>query len=183
MGVSCILKSATDEQLRLLQRDPRLVQAFFDGEAEPEPASFWQRLFRRSGAIPPAILEQADSMETDLDTAWHGLHFLFTGTAEAGDLPAAFLFKGGREVGQAGQRAISAAEAREIKEHVHSLSEEDLRARFDPDRMTELDIYPKEIWKRDPDESFGYLLANFEVLQAFSRDVVDENQGFVVWIE
>lgn len=183
MGVGCILKSAREEQLLLLRRDPRLVEVFFDGEAEPAPPSFWNRLFRRSAAIPAAMLEQTDCMETDLDKAWHGLHFLFTGTAEEGDLPAAFLLKGGSEVGSSGQRAISAAEARGIKDFVHSLSEEALRVRFEPDRMTELDIYPKEIWAGDPEEALGYLLANYEVLRAFTRDVVDENQGFVVWIE
>jgi hypothetical protein len=77
---------------------------------------------------------------------------------------------------------VPVADARRFKELSHSLSENDLHNRFDADRMTYLSIYPEEIWERDPDEPFDYLLQSFEVLWAFTRDVVDENQGYVVWI-
>ena len=38
--------------------------------------------------------------ELDVDKAWHGLHFLFTGTAEGGDEPACFLTEGGSILGE-----------------------------------------------------------------------------------
>jgi hypothetical protein len=96
MGVTCVFKSASDEQLLLLRRDPGLVSFFFGDEDEPAPASFWERLFKRRRAVPAAILEQADC---------------------------------------------------------------------------------------NPEESLDYLLEHFGVLWAFTRDVVDENQGFLIWIE
>lgn len=34
-----------------------------------------------------------------MDKAWHGIHYLLTGTAWEGDPPLNFLVTGGREVG------------------------------------------------------------------------------------
>ena len=118
-------------------------------------------------------------MTADLDRAWHGLHFLFTGTADKGDLPAAFLYYGGEEIGPAGARLITAPEARRIKDFVHSLSEDDLRERFAPARMDELEIDPEGVWVRDGEAGFTSLLEGFATLWAFTRDVVDARQGFV----
>jgi hypothetical protein len=182
MGVTCAFKSASDEQLALLRREPKWLDLFFEPEDEPPPASWWSRLLRRPAAPPEALLAQTECMATDLDKAWHGLHFLFTGTAEGGDLPAAFLYLGGEEIGPFGARLVSAAEARRIKDFVHSLSEDELRSRFDPARMDELKIYPEGIWRRDGDDGLDYLLGNFETLSAFLRDVTDEGQGFVMEI-
>lgn len=181
MGVTCALKSASDEQLALLRREPKWLHLFFAPEDEPPPAPGRSRLLRRPIAPPAALLEQAECMATDLDRAWHGLHFLFTGRAEGGDLPAAFLYLGGEEVGPSGARLVSAAEARRIKDFFHSLSEEALRARFDPEVMDRLQIYPGS-WAQDSEQELDYLLANFEILWAFLRDVTDEGQGFVLEI-
>lgn len=182
MGITCTLKSANEEQLLILRRNPKLVPVFFGDESWEEPASFWRRLFRGRTAIPANLLEQADCMEIELEKSWHGLHFLFTGTAEGGDLPAAFLLKGGDGLGSSGNRVVSAADARRFKDFVHSLSEDELRSRFDPERMTQLRIYPEEIWRTEQDEAFDYLLEYFEILWAFTRDVVDENLGYVLRI-
>lgn len=48
------------------------------------------------------FLYESDGSSDDeeyLDKAWHGLHFLFTGTAWEGDPPLNFLVSGGREIG------------------------------------------------------------------------------------
>ncbi|HEX4960781.1 MAG TPA: YfbM family protein [Thermoanaerobaculia bacterium] len=171
MGTRCYLKSASEEQLSILRGEPNLIYAFFGDEAE-----------EGDPPVPEGFLEQTGGMETDLDKTWHGLHFLFTGTDEEGDLPAAFLFKGGTELEPFGARAVSFPDARQYKEFLYSLSEDELRSRFDPDRMTELDLYPDHIWKRNPADTLSYLLEYFEVLRTFTRDVVAEGLGLVIWI-
>ena len=37
--------------------------------------------------------------ELDLDKAWHGIHFLLTGSAWEGEEPLCYLLAGGQEVG------------------------------------------------------------------------------------
>jgi hypothetical protein len=34
----------------------------------------------------------------DIDKGWHGLHFLFTGTADGGEERACYLVRGGEEI-------------------------------------------------------------------------------------
>lgn len=41
----------------------------------------------------------AGHQSVDIDKAWHALHFLFTGTAWEGEMPASFLLVGGAPVG------------------------------------------------------------------------------------
>src|SRR5262245_61651019 len=44
------------------------------------------------------FLEENDG-GMDLDKAWHGIHFLLTGSAWDGEEPLCFLVKGGEEIG------------------------------------------------------------------------------------
>lgn len=120
-------------------------------------------------------------MEISLEKSWHGLHFLFTGTAWEGEIPAASLVKGGREL-EGAARVHSPEEAVAFRDFVHGLSEDELRDRFDPDAMTRLDIYPTVIWQRDGMEALDELIGSYHFLWAFLRDVVDEGHGFVIEI-
>ena len=108
----------------------------------------------------------------DVDKAWHGLHFLLTGTAWEGDPPLNFIL-GGEEIGEEDvgygpARGITNAELREVAAALEPITGDTLRARFDPAKMTALDIYP-DIWKRPPeeDDTVGYLLEYFELLKPF----------------
>ena len=53
-----------------------------------------------SGSAPASrALAEPNAHQLDLDKAWHGLHFLFTGTAWEGTEPANFLLSGGIDLG------------------------------------------------------------------------------------
>ncbi len=52
------------------------------------------------------LLEEDDSLdeddheaEADLDKAWHGIHYLLTGTAWKGEPPLCYLVRGGQTIG------------------------------------------------------------------------------------
>lgn len=93
-----------------------------------------------SQAVAPALpAPQGD--ELYLDKAWHGLHYLLTGGEEVGDLPA----------GPA--RLLSPTQTREFHEAVIAFTPEDLRRRFDAERMQALGVYPNN-WK-NPVNSIG----------------------------
>lgn len=73
MSMVAVLRPASDEQL--------------------------EELFARPEAIEE-LLDEPSSEEVDIDKAWHGLHYLLTGTAWEGAPPLNFLAAGGREVGE-----------------------------------------------------------------------------------
>jgi hypothetical protein len=164
------LRSATDRQLKTLLAAPERIHDFLEDE---------DTLDDGAGAA---------FLELDIDKAWHGLHFLFTGTESGGEPPLDFLVSGGQEVGEEDvgygpARAFTSAEVKQIALALEALSSEALRARFAPARMQELDIYPR-IWDRPPeeDDTLGYLLSYFEELRAFTLRLAAGGQGMLVWL-
>jgi uncharacterized protein DUF1877 len=179
MGVTCILSSANPAQVRLLTANPRLVEPFLDaGETKYSP-TWMQRLLGR--AVPAEVLAVDDSMRTDLDKAWHGIHFLLTGKAEEAPLPAGMLFSGGRALAGS-SHLLDPSQVADCHRYLSALPDEQIARAYDPDRMDELDIYPN-IWRRDGNEALDYLLANLQTLRAVLRDCVDEGHGLVITIE
>ncbi|HSP15842.1 MAG TPA: YfbM family protein [Thermoanaerobaculia bacterium] len=187
MGVYLTIRSATVEQIAALDAKPELLPAFFDAigfeDVIPRP-TLWQLLTGKRASIPEALLDQSNCMEIGLEKTWHALHFLFTGTAEGGDPPACFLMSGGLglSTGDTEAHALSPLQVEAFRRFVHGISEEQLRARYDPKRMTELHIYPEIIWQRDGEEALEYVLEYHQQLWSFLRDAAAEHQGCVMWL-
>ena len=168
MAIICNLRSATDAQLRALLKDPEQLEAFLEDEEDFGDAA------------------GAAFLELDLDEAWHGIHFLLTGTAVEGQAPLDFLERGGREVGEVDlgygpARCFDAAGVRAIAQALAPVDDAALRARFDPERMRMLEIYP-DIWdgqqgEKDP---LGYVLSYFAELKAFFARVSALGHGMLV---
>lgn len=118
-----------------------------------------------------ALLEHTDAPKMlDIDKAWHGLHFLLTGSGEpTNDIRSKAIFGGkeiGDDVGYGPARLLTANEVKTIARALKSETSEKLRARYDPKRMDALGIYPG-IWVRDGTEALHYLLENYAALVAF----------------
>jgi hypothetical protein len=192
------LVTLSDANIAKVLRDPRLIWRVVapndpDAGEESEPSGIANRLFARFRGPKPAPIplefEQGEMEATDLDKAWDGLHFLFTGNVNGGDGPLAFLHVGGVEVGTPDvgycpARAVTAREVAEIHAAMRGLDEDMLRARFDPERMTREKVYPV-IWDRPPeeDDSFGYLMEYFRVLRQFLARAAGRNLGVVITLE
>ena len=147
-----------DANIALLLADPPLVwrviapddpEAYESARQRPAHSSFLARIFGRPpvAEVGPSgqafSLADGEGMSTDLDKAWHGIHYLLTGTAWEGGRPLNFLVAGGRpvgdiDVGYGPARVLSAAETRGAHEALTQLSDDDLRGRFDPAAMTRL---------------------------------------------
>jgi hypothetical protein len=130
----------------------------------------------------------SDGEELDLDKSWQGIHFLLTGTAFEGEPPLDFIVRGGAEiadveVGISPARVLSGDEVRAIADAIERVPPEELRKRFDPERMREEGIYP-DIWDRDPadDDTLGYLIEHYTGLRAFVRRAADRGDGLIVTI-
>ena len=90
---------------------------------------------------------------------------------------------GDEEVGYGPARTLTPIETREVATALAALSDEQLRRRFAPDEMMQLEIYP-EIWDRDPaeDDTLGYLMEYLEQLRSTLAGVVARGHGLLVTI-
>jgi len=199
MGMIYGLSQASEADLERLHQNPKQIHAFLSRNYPQKPSSpprpgLFARLFgwRQPEASIPNDLPATEPFtvgteESDLDKAWHGLHFLFTETAWDGVPPASFLLKGGREigaedVGYGPASSFTPSEVRDVDEYLRQLDPQVLRTRFNPDRMMKLEIYPT-IWDRDPaeDDTLGYLLEYFEILREFVSKTAARGLGLVVY--
>src|SRR5688500_13805426 len=203
MGMRVGLASLSEATISRLHADPPLVwlvvapddpDAVARARGAPKRPGLLARLFRArveptaSPAIAELVLGEGEGDVGDLDKAWHGIHYLLTGTAWEGDPPLNFLVTGGREVGDeevgyGPARTFTPAETREIASALAALSDEQLRARFAPQVMMRLEVYP-EIWDRDPadDDTLGYLMEYTGQLRATLASVVERGHGVLVTI-
>lgn len=201
MSMILELHTVSDANLIRVLADPPLVWKVVspddDGmyeaaraEAGVAEAGFFQRLFGRPARAKASavdfLLAPGEVDTIDLDKAWHGIHFLLTGTAWEGEPPLNFLMQGGTvigevEVGYGPARGMTAAEVQAVAAALAGIDEAFMRARFDPAQMTQLDIYPG-IWDRDPaeDDSFGYCMEYFGELRTFVMRAAERGAGLII---
>ena len=203
MGMYLGLASLSVATINRLHADPPLVwqivapddpDAVARARGTPRRPGLLARLFGRGrveaapAAAVPLALTEGEGEVLDLDKAWHGIHYLLTGTAWEGDPPLNFLVTGGHEVGDeeigyGPARTLTPLETGEVASALAALSDEQLRARFAPSEMMRLEIYP-EIWDRDPaaDDTLGYLMEYLEQLRGTLARVVARGHGLLVTI-
>jgi hypothetical protein len=195
MGMVVSLVAVSDTDIEKIVADPPLAWKLFapdDPEIYEESRKqskkgFFSRLFSAKTPEPaPASVHIEPHFDTDLDKAWHGIHYLLTGTAWQGDFPLNFLVQGGvpsgeEEVGLGPARFFTSSEVRDIRDALAPMTPESLRSRFDPQDMMRLEIYP-EIWDRDPedDDTLGYCIDNFVELKAFIEKAYTQHLGIAI---
>jgi hypothetical protein len=114
--------------------------------------------------------------EADLDQAWHGIHYLLTGSALPNGTPATKVIMSGEEIGPdlgyGPAMLLKPDEVRAIAQLLQGTTPDMLRKRFDPMAMALASVYPG-IWVRlDRKESLGFLLNYYRsrrLLQARSE--------------
>lgn len=196
MGLCVAMFTLGAENIRKVLADPPLILkviARHDPDAyeaaRGAKVGFFARLFgRKIEARAPVDfeLDPDEVRETDMDKAWHGIHYLLTGTADGGDEPLNFVLAGGTEVnhshlGYDGARVFTPEQVGAIDAALRSVDDAVLRSRFNPAEMTALDIYPSMIWNRDPseDDALGYCLEHFQSTKAFIAAAVERRAGLV----
>ena len=191
MGMTCTLSRVNETDLHRLREAPEQVSTFLYGELPPletvrEPGlgGFIMRLLgittqqvsRTEAADESAnhlVQQVQEDDQIDIDKAWNGLHFLFTGTAGEGPEPECFLLSGGEEIGDervGPARVLSPDQVSQFASFLVELSRDELARRYDPARMTALEIYPDVIWTRPAaagESAFDYLFEAFEELRDF----------------
>ncbi len=166
MGMVMTMLTVSDATIRKLQADPSELNAIFDAMGTERDES------------------QDEGIEGDLDKAWHGLHFLLTGTAADGEGPLASLLHGGvmigdEEYGYDVPRAMTANEVKAFHEALARMDVKTLRGRYDPRAMHKADIYP-QIWTDEGEAGFDYLIENLEILKKFTATAVQRRMGMLL---
>jgi hypothetical protein len=200
VGVTCTLWRVSEADVRRLAAQPDQIEVFLFGERVgrqvPAGGGVLGWLKRLSPitieTVPPLSSEPPRTQargELDLDKAWQGLHFLFTGTAEEGDEPACLLLRGGEDVGddEIGNGIPRVLRPEQVEQFATFLSQrtaEELSQRYDPERMRALEIYP-EVWddaQNAPGTALNYLLGSFEELRDFVRTAAAERDALVILV-
>jgi uncharacterized protein DUF1877 len=165
MSMNGTFRALPDEELDALVADPSRVEqlldeSFFGGSSNGRE-------------------------EIEIDKAWHGIHYLLTGSAWEAALPLGFVVAGGVEVGDdlgyGPARALRSDQVLEIDSALEPFTTEELRRRFDADRMSELEIYPFG-WSEDPDGELEYLLAFYAELRAFVHRTAGRGAGLLAYL-
>lgn len=195
MAMRLGLLSLSDTNITRVLKKPALAWALITppapAEEQPDPKVKRKKstASRPSKAKTAATLELAtnEGMRCDLDKAWHGIHYLLTGTAWEGTPPLDFLVEGGHQVGQIDPehgpvRAFHHDEARAIYEAVSVMGPYELRKRYNPRDMVVKEIYP-DIWKvPNEEESLRYLIDSLDRLRGYLRETLDSKFGVLIFL-
>jgi hypothetical protein len=150
---------------------------------EPEPLGWLDRLLGKKEELAQkcSVLREPGD-ETDLDKAWDGMDYLLSNGRAAGGV-ARFLTEGGEEIpeelGYAPPRVIRSPEIKEIAAFLSEVTPEMLRSRYDGRAMDREKIYP-EIWARDGEDGFDYIISFFEPLRTFISDAAQRGAGIMI---
>lgn len=194
LGDLTIARVLTDPPLIWRVVAPEDAEAYAEARARQDRRGCLASLLGRRPPATPSVsvselgLGEDEGIDTDLDKAWHGVHFLLTGTAWAGTPPLDFLVAGGQTVGAEDLgygpgRVFSAAEVRRIHAAVAAVPDEELARRYSPDAMKEADIYPS-IWDRAPeaDDAREYVLSYVTTLREFLANASRRGMGMLVYL-
>ncbi|MGC3980943.1 MAG: YfbM family protein [Steroidobacteraceae bacterium] len=192
------LCTLSDENLRKVISDPPLVwkviapddEEAYENSRPAHSVSLLEKLFGKNKSESSPIINIADDevINSDLDKAWHGIHYLLTQTAWEGQPPLNFLVSSGIQIGDIDvgygpARAFLSDEVKTINAALNPLNEAWLKSRFNPKEMMDLEIYPT-IWDREPsdDDTFGYCAEYFSVLKEFIGKAASNEAGVIIYI-
>lgn len=169
MGMVLCLRTISGSTLKELLADPESVLDLLDEEGVEDDGN---------------VSDEGTSI--DLDKAWQAIHYLLTGTAEAGQWPSSFLLVGGTlvgdvEVGYGPARGLTARETSEVASLLSKTPSALLASRFDGKKMDSAEIYP-QIWTRDGKDGLDYIVEYYAQLQSFVADAARKGMGLLVYI-
>jgi hypothetical protein len=185
------LLQVSDEKIDALIDAPDQITYMLYGPPPKKQIGFLGRLFGKREPADDTPREEWSPPPEDetcyLDKAWHGLHYLFTDSDWDGDEPLCFLVKGGDKIGEVDvgygpARSFRSEQVKATHGALAGIEADDLRNKYKPEQMDNLDIYPS-IWREEPgDDPLGYLLEYFSILKEFITVTANKDLGILVYI-
>ena len=200
MGMYVTLHAISDSNINAILANPPLIGGLLFKEdpdclwelSQPtEKLGFLSKLFGKKPIPvevperPRLVLTEPENNETDLDKAWHGIHYCLTQDIGEGNHPLGFILYGGRvageiDVGYGPARLLTSAETADINTLLKKVSSEDLKANYKPEEMD--DVYPSVIWSRTDEDNFEYIDHYFSDLKKFVEKCVQDELGMAISI-
>ena len=122
----------------------------------------------------------------DLQKSWDGIAFLLTGkgaTEASGEISNIMfsdkLIDEEQDMGYGPACYVDSDEVKNLNNIISKISIEELKEKFDPNKMNQLELYPGD-WDRE--EELEYLIENFKELQAFYQKATNENQAIIMML-
>jgi hypothetical protein len=125
----------------------------------------------------------------DVDKAWEGIFFLLTGASlsniEDAKEPLSLILNATeldpeQDMGYGPALYNTVEQVKAISAEMNKISEEDLKKKFHPEKMMELQIYPN-VWDRG-EEELEYLIDYYDILKEFYNTAAKEQQAVVFFI-
>jgi len=170
-------REALTKRLEALGLDAEALQS---GKGGDVLAGIMTRLGQRQPPAAGGSAQQGKGAVISLDKGWHGVHYLLCGETEPGSTVASQAVMGGTDIGEdfsgyGAARYFSAAQvAATARELGRASLETEMKARFDPPRMTSSGIYPGGWDVTGAD----WLMPEFRKLRDFYADA--SARGFAV---
>ncbi|HUC80678.1 MAG TPA: YfbM family protein [Flavisolibacter sp.] len=124
----------------------------------------------------------------DIDKSWDGILFLLTGKNVANtDHPLAkILFSGqlideGQDLGYGPAHYLTPEQVKELNDQIATITIPDLKQKYDPKRMEELEVYPT-IWEAEDDDGFDYLSEYFKELQQVYSTAAKNSEAIITFL-
>jgi hypothetical protein len=191
MGIAYCLIRTSPENIELLRGRPKAVADFVyqDPDVYEAPKKSWvSKLFggaAKSDERP--VPERADGDETDLDKAWHVIHYLLCGDTGRGEGPLALIGDDQHpladvDLGLGKPNVISATSVAAFAENAAGMTDDDFLARYIPNQMPLDELYMGEVIARgDVDDIREYSLENFQNLRNFVRQAADSGEAIITY--
>ena len=132
-----------------------------------------------------ATLQAKGDDVLDLDKAWHGWHWLLTGTVYDTTSVLGQTLLGGSEIGEdlgyGPARVLSPEEVQAVATAIEPIDARSAAAAYDPQAMDDAGIYPT-VWARDGDEGLQWLLHYLPALKAFYRNAAASRSAVVLLV-
>jgi len=129
----------------------------------------------------------ADESLVDIDKSWDGIIFLLTGqNIENANHPLVkVLFSGQlideeQDLGYGPAHYLTPEQVKELNNQISKITIADLKQKFDPNKMTELEVYPT-IWE-EGDDAFEYVADSFSTLQNFYAEAAKNGEAIITFL-
>jgi hypothetical protein len=130
------------------------------------------------------LLDESAADSKSLEKAWHGIHYLLTGSGSGGPEPLCYLMDGGDtvgdiDVGYGPARILKADKVKAFHEALSKINDADFTKRYDGEVMMESGIYPT-VW--DDESEKEWLVSSFHELKNIVSDAAKANSGLLLWM-
>jgi Domain of unknown function (DUF1877) len=165
--------------------EPSKIEALVANLLPEQRAAFVEQAAAVRGATTRTPKKSPEGVRTrlDLDKAWHGIHFLLCQRADEAPPPLGNAVLGGTEIGPdqgyGPVRYVTPEEVAEVAAAVTKVDDTQLRCNWQPQRLTEKQIYPGG-WEEA--ESLDWLIDSLAQLRSFYAEAAKSGSAVLIYL-